>query len=266
MSSSDHSWGSDGASPSRLGFDNLGDNGEGDSWEGDAPSEPRGGWSFQPRGYERTAVLLPGWATDTRIFSPLELPFNLITPHRLITRDIDSLAVYLPTIGCDRVLLIGWSLGGFAAMNFARRFPHLVAHQVLIGIRRHYPDDQLGEIDEALRDDPPRCLTGFYRQCFLPAQRKDYRWFRAALEPAYLRDFYEHELHDGLYALAEAEVMSDMLTCCPTTIIHGEQDIIAPAAEARELAAQTGTPFHLLPNTGHAAFLSDEFTGCTGWI
>ena len=223
-------------------------------------SHPPTTWSLEHHGYARTAVLLPGWATDARIFDCLALPYNLIRPSGLITRDIDSLADFLFSLGIGPVVLLGWSLGGFAAMNFARRFPDLVAQQVLVGIRQQYPVQQLGDIEVSIQEgDRARALSAFYRQCFLPAQREDFRWFRAELEPDYLRTLREDELLDGLESLAEGEVISDMLTCCPTTIIHGAQDIIAPPAEARAIAERTGTPFHLLTHSGHAAMLAEGF-------
>jgi pimeloyl-ACP methyl ester carboxylesterase len=43
-------------------------------------------------------------------------------------------------------------------------------------------------------------------------------------------------------------------------IIHGEKDVVAPAAEAKELASLIdGAGFCLMPEAAHAVFLDDGF-------
>jgi pimeloyl-ACP methyl ester carboxylesterase len=43
-------------------------------------------------------------------------------------------------------------------------------------------------------------------------------------------------------------------------IVHGEEDVVAPLAEAKGVARETGNAtFHPLPGAAHAAFLADGF-------
>jgi pimeloyl-ACP methyl ester carboxylesterase len=202
--------------------------------------------------------LLSGWATDARIFDSLDLPGDVVRPRGMLTGDIDSLAEFLQRQGCAPALLLGWSLGGFAAARFACRHPALVERIVLAGIRRRYPARQLEEIRRALREDRARCLAGFYRQCFLPARREAYRRFRAALEPAYLAELSAAELLAGLDYLERVALEPEDIPP-GTTIVHGAGDLIAPAAEAQWLAGEAGAVLHLLPGAGHTVFLAEEF-------
>ena len=215
-------------------------------------------WQYERRNGGRPVVLLPGWATDARVFAGLDLPGDVIRPRGLLTGEIDSLAEFLKEHECPPVALLGWSLGGFAATDFARRHPALVECVVLVGIRHRYPAEQMEEMRQALQQDRARCLAGFYRQCFLPAQREAYRRFLAALEPAYLAEFSEADLLDGLCYLASATLEPEALPP-GVTIVHGAQDVIAPPEEARRLAEDAGVTLHMLPGAGHAAFLGDEF-------
>ncbi|HEY3415443.1 MAG TPA: alpha/beta hydrolase [Armatimonadota bacterium] len=226
-------------------------------------------WIIRDIGAPRTLVLLPGWATDARIFASLNIAYNIITPKvrssaaspewnegegaSLLSRESritrlpqttgtrryykpDSLASLLQELATP-VTLCGWSLGGFAAADFARQYPELVSKLILIGVRRRFPPELIAARRQALREDRPRCLSDFYRQCFLPAQRSDFRRFRAELELAYLQDFSTDDLEAGLDYLASVELSAEALSACPTVLVHGEQDVIAPISEARELAA-----------------------------
>jgi len=215
-------------------------------------------WQYQRRNGSRPVVLLPGWATDARVFAGLDIPSDVIRPTYPLTGDIDSLAEFLRERESAPALLLGWSLGGFAAVRFARRYPALVERVVLVGIRGRYPAGQLDEKRQTVRRDRLCCLTDFYRQCFLPAQRADYRRFRVELEPAYLSRFTAVELEAGLDYLERIALEPDDLPP-GTIIVHGAKDIIAPPAEACRLARDAGAVLHLLPRAGHAAFLAEDF-------
>ncbi|MHB9026944.1 MAG: alpha/beta fold hydrolase [Armatimonadota bacterium] len=255
-------------------------------------------WQIHDIGADRTLVLLPGWATDARIFAGLEIRYNTIMPQ-VRERKTGTVPFFrrfsgkwglspffaaLATLLRDRTTpttLVGWSLGGFAAADFARQYPELVSRLILVGVRHRFPLEQIAARRQALREDRARCLADFYRQCFLPAQRADFRRFHAELEPAYLREFSAEALEAGLDYLETVELSAETLPACPITLVHGEQDIIAPVEEARELAGirppipQPLSPrgargeadlaglggritLHVLP-AGHAAFLHPEF-------
>lgn len=156
--------------------------------------------------------------------------------------------------------VVGWSLGGFLAAEFAREYPDRVRRVVLVGIRRAYPAADISAVRESLLRDREACLSTFYAQCFFPARPTAYRRFRAGLQAAYLREMDGGALHEGLSYLEGARLSGETLPACPVAIVHGGKDVVAPFAEAERLAREGGNAtFHPLPGAAHAAFLADGF-------
>jgi pimeloyl-ACP methyl ester carboxylesterase len=206
-------------------------------------------------------VLLPGWATDGRIFEGVLPGVTAVTtgplrPDRFATR----LASFLDRAARGPVTVVGWSLGGFLAAEFAREYPDRVRRVVLVGIRREYPEGDVAGVLRSLSADPGACLTAFYAQCFFPSQMPAYRRFRGGLQAAYLREMDAGALREGLSYLASARLSGETLPACPVAIVHGEMDVVAPLAEAEGVAREGGNAtFHPLPGAAHAAFLADRF-------
>jgi pimeloyl-ACP methyl ester carboxylesterase len=206
-------------------------------------------------------VLLPGWATDGRIFEGVLPGVTAVTtgtlrPDRFSRR----LAVFLDRAARGPVTVVGWSLGGFLAAQFAREYPDRVRRVILVGIRREYPEGDVAGVLRSLSADPGGCLSGFYAQCFYPSQIPAYRRFRAGLQAAYLREMDGGALREGLSYLASARLSRETLPACPVAIVHGEKDVVAPFAEAEGVAREGGNAtFHPLPGAAHAAFFADGF-------
>lgn len=206
-------------------------------------------------------VLLPGWATDGRIFEGLFPGVAAVTTGPLrpdgFTR---RLASFLDRAARDPVTVVGWSLGGFLAAEFAREHPERVRRVVLVGIRRRYPEDDVEGVLRSLSADPGACLSGFYARCYYPSQMPAWRRFRAGLQAAYLREMDGDVLREGLSYLASARLSGETLPPCPVSVVHGEKDVVAPLAEAEGVARESGSAmFHLLPGAAHAAFLTEGF-------
>jgi pimeloyl-[acyl-carrier protein] methyl ester esterase len=208
-----------------------------------------------------SVVLLPGWATDGRIFEGVLPGVTAVTtgplrPDRFSRR----LAAFLDSAARGPVTVVGWSLGGFLAAEFAREYPDRVRRVVLVGIRREYPEGDVEAVLRSLSADPGGCLSGFYTRCFYPSQIPAYRRFRGRLQAAYLREMDGGALREGLSYLASARLSRETLPACPVAIVHGEEDVVAPLAEAEGVARETGNAtFHPLPGAAHAAFLADGF-------
>jgi len=206
-------------------------------------------------------VLLPGWATDGRIFEGVLPGVTAVTtgplrPDRFSRR----LAAFLDRTARGPVTVVGWSLGGFLAAEFARGYPDRVRRVVLVGIRREYPEGDVAGVLRSLSADPGGCLSGFYTRCFFPSQMPAYRRFRAGLQAAYLREMGGEALREGLSYLASARLSRETLPACPVAIVHGEKDVVAPLSEAEGVAREGGNAtFHPLPGGAHAAFLADGF-------
>ena len=212
-----------------------------------------------------SVVLLPGWATDGRVFDGLFPGVATVTTGVLrpegFTRRLSS---FLDRSARAPVAIVGWSLGGFLAAEFAREYPEKVRSVVLVGIRRGYPEGAVEAVSRSLSADRNACLTSFYAQCFYPSQMTAYRRFRVGLQGSYLRELDGGALRDGLSYLASAGLSAGTLPTCPVTIVHGEKDVVAPLAEAESVARECGNAsFHPLPGAAHAAFLAEGFHAVT---
>ena len=209
-----------------------------------------------------TVVLLPGWATDGRVFAGLFPDATTATTGPLRPEGFPRrLAAFLDRSGARApVTLVGWSLGGFLAAEFAREHPERVGRAILVGVRRAYPAADLEAVRVGVLRDRAACLSGFYAQCFFPTQTASFRRFRAGLQREYLRGMDEATLLSGLSYLAGARLSGDLLPRCPVVLVHGERDVVAPAAEAEGLARESGrAAFLRIPGASHAAFLSEGF-------
>ena len=210
---------------------------------------------------EPSTVLLPGWATDGRIFEGALPGITAVATGPLRPVGFTArLAKFLDRAANGPVTLVGWSLGGFLAADFAREYPDRVRRVVLVGIRRRYPEGDVDVVRRSLSVDPERCLSGFYAQCFYPSHIPAYRRFRAGLQETYLREMDVDALREGLSYLAGARLSGGTLPPCPVAIVHGGKDVVAPFAEAEDVAREGGNAtFHPLPGAAHAAFLADGF-------
>ncbi len=210
---------------------------------------------------EPSVVLLPGWATDGRIFGGVLPGMTAVTSGALRPEGFSRrLAAFLDRTSRGPVTVAGWSLGGFLAAEFARAYPDRVRHLVLVGIRRRYPAPEVEKVRESLLRDRQGCLSGFYAQCFYPSQMAEYRRFRSSLQKEYLREMDGAVLLEGLSYLSSALLAADRFPPCPVTILHGGRDAVAPPAEAEEIAGESGrASFRLLAGAGHAAFLAEGF-------
>jgi len=208
-----------------------------------------------------SVVLLPGWATDGRIFEEILPGVTAVTTGPLRPEGLPRrLASFLDRSVRGPVTVVGWSLGGFLAAEFAREHRDRVRRVVLVGIRRAYPEGEVAAALRSLSTVPGGYLSGFYARCFYPSQMPAYRRFRSGLQPAYLREMDPGVLRDGLSYLANARLSGEALPACPVAIVHGEDDVVAPLAEAEGVARESGhATFHPLPGAAHAAFLADGF-------
>jgi len=208
------------------------------------------------RGHGRTLVLLPGWATDRRVFSTLDLPYDFLLVGEFSPFGFaDVLAENLPS----RVSLLGWSLGGFVAADFATRFPERVEELILVSVRPSYPAAEIAAMKSDLERNRRGRLIKFYNDCFPPAESALRAWFRAELQTSYLESRLTQPLCRDLDYLATATIDTSRLRGIRTTIVHGRDDRIAPAAEIFSRRYDWPEARWLLLDGGHLPFLHPGF-------
>jgi pimeloyl-[acyl-carrier protein] methyl ester esterase len=212
------------------------------------------------RGKENLLVLIPGWASDYRIFSGLNLEFNYLLP--LVFSPFHFAHDLLQEIkerNIKKISLFAWSLGGFVGVAFAIRYPHLIDEIILVSIRKQYNRERLKEIKRQLNKNSKAYLYKFYNQCFY--KKEQMSWFRERLLKDYCNKFDLDYLLESLDYLENAKINAKSLQIIKNIkIIHGEQDKIAPIQEAIDLKNNlTQVKFSLIKEAGHIPFFAQEF-------
>jgi len=218
-------------------------------------------FEFIDRGKTDSIVLIPGWATDYRIFNSLELAFNYLIPVHLSPYTFEeALVAALEDNNLSTISLFGWSMGGFLAYEFAIRNISLVDELILVGIRWKYKKEEINEVEEALKARKKGYLNRFFSDCFYGNHITE---SSKNLLREYCRDMELDYLLDTLDYLSKTEIKPELLQQIQKiTIIHGEKDRIAPISEAVEIKdAVNNARFILVEESGHIPFLEENFRG-----
>jgi len=213
------------------------------------------------RGRSSTLVLIPGWASDHRIFEALDLEYNYLMPVNFIPGIFnESLLSELKRRNLTKVSLLGWSLGGFAASEFASEHSSYIEELILVSIRQKYNRLDLEQIKKYLNQNKKGYLQGFYSQCFHDLKYRDY--FKQEFAEKYYKDLELDALIDGIDYLSKAEIKAEFLSKLEKIkIIHGEFDNIAPLAEAKKLSDRLSqAEFIVVNGMGHVPFLKQGFS------
>ncbi len=216
-------------------------------------------FKYLDRGNNNTIALIPGWATDYKIFGSLNLKFNYLLPLNLSPPTFEnSILNALKEKWIERISLLGWSLGGFLAAEFAIKYPELVNELILVSIRKKYQPEEIAGIKELLKKSKRGYLYKFYTQCF--TDPVSLSWFKRNLLKTYCEKFDLEYLLKTLDYLAKSQIKTQELAGIGRVrIIHGEHDRIAPIAEAREVqSAITGAELIAIKNCGHIPFLEAD--------
>jgi len=195
-------------------------------------------FKYIDRNKKSSAVLIQGWATDYRIFEPLELEFNYLVPVKLFPHNFtEDLLGTLKEHNIKNVSILGYSLGGFLASEFASRYPELVDELILVGMRIKYDKDELDKIKENLKKSKKGYLYKFYAQCFIKQDEMTY--FKKNLLKGYLKELDLDYLLDTLDYLGGCRLKAEGLKRVKRIkIIHARDDKIAPIEEAFQIKSQ----------------------------
>lgn len=213
------------------------------------------------RGDKNLLVLIPGWASDYRIFAPLNLEFNYLIPFEFspFTFEKDLLAM-LKENNFEKISLFGWSLGGFVGAEFASKYTNLIEEIILVSIRKRYKREELVEIRKHLSKNKRGYLYKFYTQCF--SKKEEMSWFRENLLRNYCDNLDLNYLLRTLDYLENTEIKSSSLNNIKRIkFIHGKDDSIAPICEAIDIKKDLAhAKFIGIEEAGHLPFLKKDFS------
>ena len=194
-------------------------------------------------GPKDTIILIPGWATDCRIF-----------------KTVESSKIFKEK-PADKISLLGWSLGGFMAAEFAYKYPDTIGELILVSIRTRYDPARLADIRRLLRKDKKAYLYKFYLEFFSEEDKEGLAWFKKNLLKSYLQDMKTEDLIRGLDYLLQASIDPERLRQVEKIrIFHGTEDTIAPLKEAEEIGSRLPqAEFIKITGAGHCPFLNRDF-------
>lgn len=198
------------------------------------------------------AVDLPGYGA-----SPACRPYDLEQLTQRVARSLP------PQVG-----VIGWSLGGLVAQRLAMRQPRQVTKLMLVGTSPCFvqrADWHCGIEAEVLRAFAHELEHDYAATLlrFLSLQVRNGESVRAVLKTLRVALFARgvpdaRVLQAGLDVLLDTDLRATGNGFpMPVSIVHGERDMLAPAAAARWLADRLpGARLSMIPGCAHAPFLS----------
>lgn len=135
----------------------------------------------------------------------------------------DLLAAFLDTLGLERAVLVGHSMGGAIALSFALRFPHRVEGMVLVGSGarlRVLP----AILEEILKDFDSTvefiCGYAYGPGASEELKKQGLEWMKQVSPEVLHGDFVACDAFDVMERLGEIQV--------PTLVICGTEDRLTP--------------------------------------
>jgi malonyl-CoA O-methyltransferase len=205
-------------------------------------------------------VFLPGWGFDGRVTTLAAPPRPWLTtsrpaaPAEILTALSESLA----RLGIESVVLVGWSLGAYLALDFAAAHPGLIRALYLLAGRDHWPPEEIAAIRQGIAADRDGFMRSFYRKCFL-GYRQAGLAFRENLEESCLAALSPAILNGGLDYLNNIRLAERLRVPAgldlPVYQLAGGKDIVAPPGDS-PLAGACRLFFR---HGGHPLFLEKDF-------
>jgi proline iminopeptidase len=186
----------------------------------------------------------------------------------------DDLRAFCDVLAIEQPIVFGESAGGWVAMAYATRYPDHPGKLVLsstsarrslnriLAVFNRLGGSVAGEIARNFLETPnPDTVEAYLRTC-LPLYNRtpqdlDMLW-RPRTNPEVLFFFFQHEFKTMNFLPALAQVQ------CPTLVLAGAEDPIAPVEDAEEMVA--ALPAHLVQferfsGVGHGVYRDDPVPG-----
>lgn len=221
----------------------------------------RSEFKFIDRGYKETLLLIPGWGLDYRTFAALDLKYNYLVSTLVWPTDfVDRLEETLKNLALERISILGHSMGGFLAYDFAVKYPGRIAELILVGVRKRYGAEAIDPIRENIKRKRAGFMYKMYDQSFSACEKDILSHFKSTLLKIYIKEMGVDLLEAGLDYLSRAEITAKNLKHVNIRFIHGEDDVIAPISEAKALASELPEArFYKVEGGGHMLLLRKDF-------
>lgn len=217
-------------------------------------------FKFIDRGRKDTLLLIPGWATDYRIFDTIDMAFNYLLPIEYSPFVfLNDLETAMGAYHVKKISILGWSMGCFVACDILSRHRESVDRVIMISARREYDKANNEKIKSVLLKNRKGFLHKFYRDCFAVSERDLYIHMKGSLIKEYIENMELACLIEGLEYLSEHRIDPGILQGVSATFIHGRDDKIAPIAEIAEFLNETPRG-RMIPieHSGHMPFLTPD--------
>ncbi len=201
-------------------------------------------------------ILLPGWATDHRIFEKLDLPYNYILPVPFSPNTFETeFLEFAEQNNIKKISVFGWSLGGYCAADFAVKHPEMVEELILVSVKKKYDKEGIDTVKRHIKDSRKAYLYKFYYECFSKDETEKLKWFKGALMKEYLDKFDAEKLFEGLDYLLNTQLDINKLKNLKVKFIYGMKDRIVPLNEIIALKKELPDgEFVFIDEGGHLPF------------
>jgi 3-oxoadipate enol-lactonase len=174
----------------------------------------------------------------------------------------DDVAGLMDSLGIQKAVLCGLSMGGYASFAFLRKYPARVSGLILADTR---PDADTPEA-QANRENVARIAetqgTGAIADLQVPRVLSEYTRQHHPEVEMRVRQMIEDATVQGIAAasrgMGQRAGSSDLLASisCPTLVIVGDLDALTPPSVAQEYAEQIpGSQLVVITNAGHLSNL-----------
>ena len=179
-----------------------------------------------------------------------------------MARIADDGAALLGLLGIETAVVVGCSMGGYAALAFARRHPERLAGLVLQDTRAGADTDDARAYRAALatkvlEQGAQAAIEAFVPRLLGKTTHRENPALVARLEErirATSREGIARALH-GLAARPDSRETLEHIAV-PTLIVVGEEDVLTPPSESEAMAgAIAGSRLEVIPRAGHLSNL-----------
>ncbi|MGB8840950.1 MAG: alpha/beta fold hydrolase [Aliidongia sp.] len=226
-----------------------------------------------------TIILIPGLISTARLFEaqiPAFGSFGRVTVADNTQDDtIEAMAHRILRTAPQRFVTAGLSMGGYVALEIVHQAPERVAGLALLGSSAR-PDtadqrkarlSQISYAESGLFGELPDMIFPF----IVHPDREDDEDLRAVVRQMAIETGAEVFIQQQRAILARPDFRSGLAEIrCPTLVLVGEQDILAPPERSAEIAQGVDrSRFVTIPNCGHLSALErppEVNAALTGWL